>query len=566
MGSGNVEGINVPITASLDGLRSAFSEAAGEVQFGVRAIEQNINKVNQATAKGGDGFTGLTKKIEKFSTSSVFALAAFASGGKLSIDGVLNSVNAIAFALGPEKGAIALAITATAKTLVDVMTKTRDELRRTAEEFEKSLTQMINAGAKEGIYKKALEIWIGTPAQIASGQRGLQQLAKDLADAKAVIARGEVAGTRTGFAADATGGKTVLQRAKDQVAELEPLVTQLQGQFDALMKAMNAPMPGTMGTLEAMKNVMLEFREPMKPSAMPGPAAPTTWMRSISKSLVLTSKEAGAAMARDAQNASDATESVVKKAWDNIGVHAQIVADQIRETQHRIMSEWLVVFQPFEQAVARFIQQGGNLRDFWRSLWYGMLQEYSGFLMRKGQLELAAELREHDLTVGGSAKRLGVWAAENVKKGAMYAADGALFIATELAKTAAAIASGIKRIAVAAAEAAAKAWAAIAGIPVVGPVLAPAVAVATLAGVLALANNIGGGGGGGGASAPAAPSAPREARAREGGGAATNITIYAMDGADVHRVLTRHPAAVAAGVAGAVKNGALTSKKMGLSG
>lgn len=64
-----------------------------------------------------------------------------------------------------------------------------------------------------------------------------------------------------------------------------------------------------------------------------------------------------------------------------------------------------------------------------------------------------------------------------------------------ISKVAIAVGSGIKTIAIKAYEAAAGAYAAIAGIPIVGPVLAPAMAAAALAGVIALASRISAAGG-----------------------------------------------------------------------
>lgn len=97
------------------------------------------------------------------------------------------------------------------------------------------------------------------------------------------------------------------------------------------------------------------------------------------------------------------------------------------------------------------------------------------------------------------------------------AADFAAYIARTLIMDNAAMLERVKNRAI---EAAAGAYAAIAGIPVVGPVLAPLAAVAALAGVLALAH---GGGGGGGSSAGGAPTANAPTR-----GSSTTI-IYAMD-------------------------------------
>jgi hypothetical protein len=114
---------------------------------------------------------------------------------------------------------------------------------------------------------------------------------------------------------------------------------------------------------------------------------------------------------------------------------------------------------------------------------------------------------------------------------------------------------GIKEIAIHAWKAAAAAYAAIAGIPVVGPVMAPVVAALALAAVMSLGKNLVSASGG--YDIPAGVNPVVQAHAREmvlpeqyadvirgmssgGGGGNVTIHITAMDGADVRRVLSNH--------------------------
>lgn len=113
-------------------------------------------------------------------------------------------------------------------------------------------------------------------------------------------------------------------------------------------------------------------------------------------------------------------------------------------------------------------------------------------------------------------------------------------------------------------QAAAAAWAALAGIPYIGPFLAPAVAAATLAGVLALASggvSFGGGGSGrssgsGSASTSAAPTSAAQAQP-------VHVTIQAMDARSFHDFAMGNAAAFARATAAGAAAGARLPNSVG---
>jgi hypothetical protein len=154
----------------------------------------------------------------------------------------------------------------------------------------------------------------------------------------------------------------------------------------------------------------------------------------------------------------------------------QFQFEQTQEQQRVESDRWKSVFDQmqgsFKNAIDSMIRTGGHFREFFRSLWYDMvaaaIEGESKILLS----HLASWLAKKNITRAGVLESVAIetWGALKTVEIKVW--------------------EGLKWIAVEAAKAAAAAWSALAGIPVVGPLLAPAAALATLGAVLALASQI----------------------------------------------------------------------------
>lgn len=224
-------------------------------------------------------------------------------------------------------------------------------------------------------------------------------------------------------------------------------------------------------------------------------------------------------------------------------------ADRLgKQARREYAAEWKQVFDDVSGSFGRAIDaastKAGFLREVWRSVWYDMVQTSARWAASEVSTWAAMELAKAGITKKSVTERV---AAES------WGAIKTIAIKTWEA---------IKWIALHAAKAAAAAWSALAGIPIIGPALGVAAAAATFAGVMALAKGIGGGGGGG------APSgAPAGGGGSGGAGAgrqAQNISIYAVDAKSFRQMAMRNRDVFTDVVAAVVKDGSLTPAKLGL--
>jgi len=169
---------------------------------------------------------------------------------------------------------------------------------------------------------------------------------------------------------------------------------------------------------------------------------------------------------------------------------------------------------------------------------------------------LMAEQAKTGATLTGTASRLATEAWAAIKSTAIWAASAA------------------KNIMLSAWQAMAGAWAAISSIPVIGPVLAPVVAAGVFAGVVGLARNVASAEGGYDIPAGVNPltqlheremvlpakhadtiRALGEGGASGAGGDTYHLNVSAVDAQGVKRLLIDNPAALAAGMRNARRNG-----------
>jgi hypothetical protein len=207
---------------------------------------------------------------------------------------------------------------------------------------------------------------------------------------------------------------------------------------------------------------------------------------------------------------------------------------------------WQKVFDgisgSFTKTIDQLRQTGGTFRDFMRGVFQNIAMAFADSQVKILEAHAASWLAQKGITAQGVLETvaLNAWGA-------------------------------IKVVAMKAAEAAAGAWAAISGIPYVGPFLAPAAAAAALAGVLALAGSIHSAAGG--FDVPAGLNPITQLHAQEmvlpkqyanvirglaGGQGArgdTHLHVHTVDAAGVRQFMMKHRDAVASAAHSAADNG-----------
>lgn len=268
----------------------------------------------------------------------------------------------------------------------------------------------------------------------------------------------------------------------------------------------------------------------------------------------------------------DPTRDPVQVAQVNAQIEALEQAHQLRLQQIRGQ----VAVESANQLNAIWTDLGGRMSSLWDQ---GVNAMMNGTLTWKNALKAAgAELGGW---FGGIVKQqVKTWLfGEQAKTGATAAgtAQRWLMESWAAAKSVALwAATAVKNIMVSAWEAMAAAWKAVAGIPVIGPVLAPVMAGVAFAGVAAIAGKVASAEGG--YDIPAGLNPMTQLHEREmvlparhadvireladngggGGSGPINITIHALDGADVRRVLLNNSHHVADSVKQAVRMFQLT--------
>lgn len=265
--------------------------------------------------------------------------------------------------------------------------------------------------------------------------------------------------------------------------------------------------------------------------------------KTLNELLAMTTKVGDDALKRSKERSEERIKQVDAESKSIIKAlnDATEAGEKIRK---EIANEWKAMFDSIHKSVAKAIDEAstktGFLREVFRSLWYDVVRGSANAGAQMVSDWAATELAKQGITKKSVFSRVAdeTWGA--VKTIAIKSWEA------------------IKWIAIEAAKAAASAWAALAGIPVIGPALAIGAAIATFAGVMALAKGIGGGGG-----SPGGGGAPSGSAAR-GGGSVTNVNITTMDSRGVRDLLFEHRDAVGGAVKRLVRDGALTPKSLGM--
>lgn len=157
-----------------------------EVQIkatGVDGVQRQIRLVRDETA----AFNSVSEKGVEISHSAARGLGELGRGlGQVAQSGQLGAFSlreftGAAFRLGAEFGpagmgaAIGLTVLAIG-TLIEVFGKAGDASKKMAEDFQRSLDEMMNAGDVAAMKKKAQDIWLGTPSDNFRNHTTLGQL------------------------------------------------------------------------------------------------------------------------------------------------------------------------------------------------------------------------------------------------------------------------------------------------------------------------------------------------------------------------------------------------------
>jgi len=265
-------------------------------------------------------------------------------------------------------------------------------------------------------------------------------------------------------------------------------------------------------------------------------------------------------VAQDSQAYADYTKQIA--ALDDS--HNSAMIANANSTALAIKSQWDSVFSTITSAVQTsfngVIQGMQTFQQAWAGLARSIALEFASMEAKRLASHVAAELGMTQATASGTASRLAMETWAHIQSVAMT------------------MWRGIANIATYAAEAVAATYASVAAIPIVGPFLAPAMAIAIGAAVLGEIGHIASAAGG--YDIPSGVNPMTQLHAREmvlpatladavrgmaagggsgagGGGDTYHLHVTAMDGQSVERVLRSNPAAVAAGVKAAVRGGHL---------
>jgi len=248
----------------------------------------------------------------------------------------------------------------------------------------------------------------------------------------------------------------------------------------------------------------------------------------------------------------DPTRSVVErqKLNDQLLEMEQKHSDEIGKIQSKTTIEGAKNFtdmfgsirQSFEGAIAGMVSGAMTLRKGLQTLWQGILGAFSQFVAKKVATWILGENAQTAATIGGNAVRVASdwWASAQSIMAKAWAA--------------------IKNIAISAWEAAAAVYASLAAIPVIGPFIAPAAAVAATGVVLGFAGRIASAEGGFDIPSglnpitqlhekemvlPAAQADAVRNMAENGGtGGGMNVTIHAVDAASVKKLFMENGSAL----------------------
>jgi hypothetical protein len=206
--------INSSVAPSFQGLSRQSAQAGREIQL-----------VGLAT---GQAYSQAARKIA--ATGATIAAAGEASTGALTK--LISIGSNMAFAFGPE-GAIAASVGITTLAIVTMFQRSRDEMQKTRETFEKELNKMVNAADVAGLKNSARNILLSGNTE-GTGKREEGLTALGAREAKLVNEYNYAIRSRNAL---------VLNAAKAGLRDVRAKMAPLQKQYDEITAAITNPFP-----------------------------------------------------------------------------------------------------------------------------------------------------------------------------------------------------------------------------------------------------------------------------------------------------------------------------------
>ncbi len=218
-----------------------------------------------------------------------------------------------------------------------------------------------------------------------------------------------------------------------------------------------------------------------------------------------------------------------------------------------VRNDWIrylsTISRAFDESIKGMIRGTTTWHRAMRHMFQSILGEFIDMAVRMGVKWIATQIALTSVTAAGAATR------------------GAIDEQAEIKSIAIAAAAAVKRIAIKAWEVIASVYSAIAGIPYVGPFLAPVMAIAAGAYILSLASRVASAAGGWEVPSdqlamvhkdemilPAHIAQPLKHMA-QGSGSTVNLHVHAVDGESVRRLLLGHGPELAEALTQAHRNG-----------
>lgn len=204
-----------------------------EVRRGIRVVRDDVGDLESSSE-------GLGEKFAMASRHMAMGLEEVSHSGEVAGRGMKQLITTgaeMALSFGPG-GPLVAAVGILGLAFVDHFMRAREEIKKTEEQFEDSLKQMINAGNNAALMKQAEDLFRGTPFE--HFQDGIAALERQLAPLKAERAKLEASGMSPFYAPMGPGGQaapTALGQVIQQIGAIDEKLDPVKKNFEELRQA-----------------------------------------------------------------------------------------------------------------------------------------------------------------------------------------------------------------------------------------------------------------------------------------------------------------------------------------
>lgn len=550
-----VDGVAVQVTGSVQPLEQSMQQAATSVQQGTQkmsvALENLAISSGNARVKIGESLEEVSvvteraaNKLEHIGISGAFVFNSLAEGGERGVTRLGHAIAGFGFVFGPVVGAISIAAAIAFERIVEFFHKTEEEAKKFREALAAELGKLANAGESTKLQEKMKEVFYGTPfdekgALVKSSKYAIGAFEGSLADLEAHfddLNRQLPKGATMASGAIVTEYNKVVQQLdimRARAAQVREAITNLQSQ-----PASKTGLLPTVTTADSDKKIAADAKKAYDEATKFLEKYDNDVVNEIQRAWDERVKIGHEGDVKILEAAKQLHDNYLKESagiFDNIEKDLDKIEKKNAETNKKMaedgkkfleqsQQQWMSLFSTIENAWTSTVQKinsgGDSLKNFWKDIF-------------------------HEMVAAGER-------------------------------------AAIQMILQHAAVAAAATWASLSAIPFVGPFIAPAAALATLAAVVALAGGFRSAAGG--FDVPAGLNPMTQLHAQEmvlpkeyanvirgmagGGGAGGNVTVVikALDSADVHRWAKANQTTLASAAMNGAKNGASTRSAAGRRG